>query len=95
MKKYDQSLGYSVNRRDRREFKIDHYIPLCAGGSNEVANLWPQHQTIYQNTDPLEPLICEKMAKGVLFQREAVQFIKKAKADPFNASAVIAIVKAL
>lgn len=76
--KYDK-LGYTTRSMSRRAFKIDHYIPLCAGGSNEVRNLWPQHQTVYEITDQLEALICEKMADGVLRQRDAVDLIIEAK----------------
>lgn len=95
MKNYDQTLGYQVTQRDRREFKIDHYIPLCAGGSNEPSNLWPQHESVYLHTDPLEPIICEKMAQGRLLQKDAVDFIRRAKANPYKAQALISAVQAL
>src|SRR4051812_42759867 len=36
---YDHELGYQIQKMDRQEFKIDHMIPLCAGGSNEETNL--------------------------------------------------------
>jgi hypothetical protein len=77
---YDQ-LGYQTRSMKRQNFKIDHYIPLCMGGSNESTNLWPQHQTVYTITDPLEQKLCEKMSEGVLSQKDAVDLIKKAKAD--------------
>lgn len=76
--KYDQ-LGYRTRTMKRQLFKIDHYIPLCAGGSNEVKNLWPQHESVYQVTDQLEALICEKMAAGRLKQKDAVELIVQAK----------------
>ncbi|MNL21479.1 hypothetical protein D3C87_1427710 [compost metagenome] len=77
---YDE-IGYQTRSMKRQNFKIDHYFPLCMGGSNESANLWPQHKTVYTITDPLEQKICEKMSEGVLLQRDAVDIIKKAKAD--------------
>jgi hypothetical protein len=77
---YDQ-LGYQTRSMKRQNFKIDHYFPLCMGGSNESANLWPQHQSVYTITDPLEQKICEKMAEGVLLQKDAIDIIKKAKGD--------------
>ncbi|MBL7714470.1 MAG: hypothetical protein JNL01_03315 [Bdellovibrionales bacterium] len=95
MSAYDSQLGFQVNNRDRREFKIDHYIPLCAGGSNDASNLWPQHESIYKNTDPLESLVCQKMSDGKLLQKDAVAFIKKAKADPYRAYVIISQVQAL
>ncbi len=78
---YQSKLGYNIMGNGRQNFKIDHYIPLCMGGSNEPKNLWPQHKTVYIQTDPLEPLMCEKMADGKLMQREAVQLIMRAKND--------------
>lgn len=89
IRKYDQVLGTQVAQMPREDFKIDHYIPLCAGGSNETTNLWPQHVTVYELTDPLEPLICEKMADGELSQAEAVRIIKRAKARPETADAEV------
>lgn len=80
-RRYDVELGYGTQGMSRQDFKIDHYIPLCAGGSNDADNLWPQHKSVYQQTDPLEPLVCEKMQAGVLKQAEAIQLIKKGKND--------------
>lgn len=76
---YDHKLGFEIESMNRQDFKIDHYIPLCMGGSNNQTNLWPQHKTVYQITDPLEQLLCDKMAAGVLRQAEAIDLIKKAK----------------
>ena len=78
---YVKKFGYKINNGNRGQFKIDHYIPLCMGGANDISNLWPQNQNVYQQTDPLEPLLCEKMAMGRLKQTEAVELIKKGKND--------------
>ncbi len=76
---YDRQFGYSIEKMDRNKFKIDHYIPLCAGGGNDVTNLWPQHESVYSITDPLEPAICGKMAEGKLKQADAIEIIKHGK----------------
>ena len=76
--KYDQ-IGYRTRSLKRNSFKIDHYIPLCAGGDNNEKNLWPQHESVYKITDPLEALICEKMAAGRLLQKDAIVAITRAK----------------
>lgn len=76
--KYDQ-LGYRTRSLKRSAFKIDHYIPLCAGGDNNKKNLWPQHESVYKITDPLEALICEKMAQGRLLQKDAIKIIVQGK----------------
>lgn len=75
---YNQ-LGYRIDRGNRSQFKIDHLIPLCAGGSNNSDNLWPQHESIYNLTDPLEAPLCDKMAQGRLLQDRAVELILRAK----------------
>jgi hypothetical protein len=80
-RRYDVTLGYETQEMPRGDFKIDHFIPLCAGGSNDAENLWPQYKTVYAITDPVEPLICEKMQEGVLKQADAVQLVRKAKLD--------------
>jgi len=76
---YDQKLGYRIETMARTDFKIDHYIPLCMGGSNETSNLWPQHRSVYEITDPLEQELCEKMADGHLSQAKAMDLMRKAK----------------
>ena len=78
---YDRKLGYRIQTMDRQAFKIDHYIPLCMGGSNSRDNLWPQHRSVYEITDPLEQLLCEKMAHGLLRQAQAMDLVRKAKND--------------
>ena len=78
-RRYDVTLGYETQEMSRGDFKIDHFIPLCAGGANTADNLWPQHKSVYEITDPVEPLICEKMSEGVLKQVDAVRLVRQAK----------------
>jgi hypothetical protein len=78
---YDQTKGYRIGTMNREDFKIDHLIPLCMGGSNSKKNLWPQHRTVFELTDDLEFQLCQKMAAGRLNQQEAVQMILRAKRD--------------
>lgn len=77
--KYDQMFGYHIENMKRMDFKIDHLIPLCAGGANSEENLWPQHKSVYKITDPLEPLLCQKMQEGKLLQADAVKMVIFAK----------------
>lgn len=72
-------LGYVLPSSSRQDYKIDHYIPLCMGGSNRPNNLWPQHVTIYTQTDPLEQAICAKMSAGRMNQAAGVKMIKAVK----------------
>jgi hypothetical protein len=73
--------GYKLNIVNRRDYKIDHYIPLCAGGSNHDDNLWPQHSSVFEITDPLEFMGCEKLRAGLISQRELIKLFKLVKND--------------
>lgn len=77
--KYDRIFGYKVGSATRADFKIDHLIPLCLGGSNEVVNLWPQHKSVYAITDPIEPELCNKLAQGRIKQKDAIELVLYAK----------------
>jgi hypothetical protein len=85
---YDREFGFRIGSMNRADFKIDHYIPLCMGGSNEVRNLWPQHKSVYVLTDGIEQKACELMAKGQLKQIDAIKIIRRAKNDLSEAPAI-------
>lgn len=89
IKTYDTTFGYKIGSMDRKLFKIDHYIPLCMGGSNEEENLWPQHESVYTLTDPIEQFACQKMSEGKLRQKDAVAYIREAKNDLTKAKAIL------
>lgn len=76
---YRRRAGYTLQIRDRSDYKIDHFIPLCAGGSNKQNNLWPQHESVFALTDPLESVGCEKLKTARIKQRDLVQLIQYAK----------------
>jgi hypothetical protein len=92
---YERRFGYNIMQTGRGQFKIDHYIPLCMGGSNESNNLWPQHMTVYEITDPLEEALCTAMADGKLKQADAVNFIKQAKNHLDEAPGILRRIRAL
>ncbi|NBX69547.1 MAG: hypothetical protein EBR01_11355, partial [Proteobacteria bacterium] len=58
-------------------------------GSNEDENLWPQHKTIYQQTDPIEPVLCELMSSGQMLQAKAISIIRQVKRNPETSGAVL------
>ncbi len=76
---YRDQLHYRLNPQNRSQYKIDHLIPLCAGGSNKQNNLWPQHQSVYQVTDPLEGVGCEQLKAGRITQQALIKLIMDAK----------------
>lgn len=91
---YRNNLGYRLNG-ERSTFKIDHFIPLCAGGSNHENNLWPQHVSVYTITDPLESVGCEKLSLGLIKQRNLLDLIVKAKLNLAEAPKIYKYLKSL
>lgn len=90
-----EKLGYQIRRSGRENFKIDHYVPLCMGGSNNLNNLWPQHKSVYAYTDPLEPLGCQKLAQGRIKQAAVIQLLFQAKQNPALSQKVYQMLKSL
>lgn len=82
---YRRHLKYGLNPGKKSDYKIDHFIPLCAGGSNHEDNLWPQHVSIYLVTDPIDEVGCVKLSEGRIKQKELVKIIKRVKANPSEA----------
>lgn len=78
---YYRNAGYRLILKPRSDYKIDHLIPLCAGGSNGINNLWPQHRSIFERTDVLESLGCQKLKEGRIRQRDLINLILSAKFD--------------
>lgn len=93
--KYREELGYRLDISNRSDYKIDHYIPLCAGGSNSMLNLWPQHRSIFTITDPIESVGCEKLSTGRIKQDDLVKLIFKAKLDLRAAKEVLSYLHSL
>ena len=56
---------------ERRDWEIDHLVPLCLGGADEAANLWPQHRSSYRRKDALEAYGCREVCRGATPLAEA------------------------
>ena len=67
---------------DQRHFhygEVDHFYPLCAGGSNDIHNLWYEPAVDmwhgqnfgYHQKDKLEEWVCERIKAGQLDPKEA------------------------
>ena len=89
-----RKLGFSLSG-ERDQYKIDHLIPLCAGGSNNENNLWPQYRTISERTDLIEMWGCEVLAKSRITQKELIDLVLKAKLDLKDAPGVLKYLKKL
>lgn len=79
IKMYDVNFGYSIRSMRRGDFKIDHFIPLSIGGSNNIENLWPQHKSVYGITDDLEQMLFDKISAGKIKQDDAIRVIREGK----------------
>jgi len=95
IRQYNEELGFNILGNERGQFKIDHLIPLCAGGSNNQNNLWPQHESVYKRTDMIEQVACEKMSEGVIRQKDAVALILEAKHDLSQAARILRQLQAM
>jgi len=77
-KVYDE---YDVpqDQRNIKDGEVDHFYPLCAGGSNDISNLWYQPAVGewngkdfgYHTKDKLETYICAQIKAGKLDPKEA------------------------
>ena len=87
-KKSRDALGMFQKMRKRRSpksmtspesqwknYEFDHLIPLCAGGSNDSRNIWPQPLDEAHEKDKVEDEVCQKMRAGEMKQAEAVHEI--------------------
>ena len=66
------NYAVSPNEQNIAYGEVDHFIPLCAGGSNDPANLWyqPAHNEWkganfgFREKDKLESDVCRKIKNG-------------------------------
>jgi hypothetical protein len=63
----------NIPRSEWPKYEFDHLLPLCAGGSDDIRNLWPQPIDQAHEKDKLEVEICTAMKAGTMTQVEAVQ----------------------
>jgi hypothetical protein len=64
-----------IPRDTWQNYEFDHLIPLCAGGSDEITNVWPQPLIEARNKDRVENMVCRQMRAGTMTQAEAIQKI--------------------
>jgi hypothetical protein len=79
---YDE---YQVNPQARNiQFgEVDHFYPLCAGGSNDISNLWYQPLTLnwngqnfgFKTKDKLETYICQQIKAQKITPQDAYNCI--------------------
>lgn len=73
---------YNVPPSKRRNYTIDHFIPLSIGGSNNAENLWPEHKKIKELRLNLELDVFLELKAGNISQEQAVRRITEEKMNP-------------
>jgi hypothetical protein len=65
---------YGITRRDPGQYEVDHLISLQLGGSNDIANLWPEAASPYpgfHEKDRIENALHDDVCKGRISLAEA------------------------
>ncbi len=65
----------NIPQSEWANYEFDHYLPLCAGGSNDIHNLWPQPISEAKQKDVIEVQVCTAMKAGTMTQDQALQKI--------------------
>jgi hypothetical protein len=73
--KTEIAAEYGVPQSQWKNYEFDHLIPLCAGGSNDARNIWPQPLDEAHEKDKVEDEVCKKMRAGEMKQAEAIHEI--------------------
>ncbi len=69
---------YGITQRATVEFEVDHLVPLEAGGSNDIANLWPElaePQPGFHEKDQVENYLHDQVCAGAMSLLEAQRAI--------------------
>lgn len=69
---------YGISNHDDKQYEVDHLVSLQLGGSNDIANLWPEAakpQPGFHQKDIVENLLHDKVCKGEMTLQEAANQI--------------------
>jgi hypothetical protein len=73
------------NERNIQHGEVDHFYPLCAGGSNDIKNLWYQPAENewngknfgFHEKDKLETFVCAEIKAGRMNPKDAFNRIRQ------------------
>ena len=71
---------YGIAKHSTGEYEVDHEIPLEIGGSNDIANLWPEPYTGPYNAhekDKVENYLHDQVCSGKMLLKDAQTEIAK------------------
>lgn len=68
---------YDIPESKWGKYEFDHLLPLCAGGSNDIRNLFPQPWADADKKDVVENRVCRAMRNGTMTQEQALREIKE------------------
>ncbi|MBF0298098.1 MAG: hypothetical protein HQK51_05220 [Oligoflexia bacterium] len=75
-KKSEVAEKYDIPRSEWNNYEFDHYIPLNAGGSNDISNIWPQPLDEAKEKNVVELKVYNGLQGGTMNQEEAVNEIE-------------------
>jgi len=68
--------NYGIFKTDWNKYEFDHLIPLNAGGSDQIENIWPQPKDEALKKDVVEQQTYDGLKNGSLTQEQAIQMIR-------------------
>ena len=71
--------SYGIPKEDWNKYEFDHYIPLSAGGANDVTNIWPQPLDDAKDKDVVEVQVYRGLKSGEMTQPIALAKIRSWK----------------
>jgi hypothetical protein len=71
----DQAYAeYGINHHSPGQYEVDHLIPLELGGSNDIANLWPEAaypKPGFHEKDKVENYLHDQVCSGAISLKDA------------------------
>lgn len=78
---------YGYNKTLNESAELDHFIPLCLGGSNNIKNLWVEYENPkpgYKEKDKLEAYLCRAVCDGRINLSDAQMMMWNDWVDAYN-----------